>query len=105
MASIVWKTAWGEQVHCTPRFSYYRDGRLALELVDPFNGTRLVTASVNVPEVELAPDEIALKDYSENTGVLDALVRGGVVAVTERAVRTGFVTLPVVRLLSDPVVH
>lgn len=105
MAPILWKTPWGERVACTPQFSYYGNGRLALILVDPFTGERVATASVNVPEVDLEDNEIAIKDYSENQGVLDALVDAGMVALTDRAVASGFVTLPIVRLLADPVVH
>lgn len=57
-----------------------------------------VTASVNVSE-QLAPNEVAVKDYSENTGVLSALVGSGLVSAPVRWILTGFVEIPVCRLL------
>ena len=39
-----------------------------------------------------------MKDYSENAGMLDALVAAGVVAPAGRAVPSGYVELHVVRV-------
>jgi hypothetical protein len=48
----------------------------------------------------LAADELAIKDYSENTGVYDALVDAGIVHPAHRFIRQGFVErVPVVRLV------
>jgi hypothetical protein len=36
--------------------------------------------TVNLPEVHLDPDEVLIKDYAENEGVLASLVNAGIVA-------------------------
>ena len=77
----------------------YANGRTALVLVDALDGSPIATASVNLPDVELAEDEVCIKDYSENEGMLDALVREGIVSETVRHVPSGFVTIPICKLL------
>ena len=78
----------------------YPNGRVALQLVD--EDGPVVVATVNVPEADLGPDEVCIKDYAENAGVLDLLVLMGVVAPTGRRIPTGFVDVPVARLLVAP---
>jgi hypothetical protein len=75
----------------------YENGRIALQLVD--HEGPIATATINVPELHLEPDEALLKDYAENKGMLAALVAAGVVEDTGRRVTTGFVEVPVVRVL------
>lgn len=57
-----------------------------------------LTASVNVTE-RLADNEVAIKDYSENVGVLSALVGAGIVSAPVRWLLTMHVQIPVCRLL------
>lgn len=57
-----------------------------------------LTASVNVTD-ELAVDEVAIKTYSENVGVLDALVASGIIAAPHRWLVSAFVLIPVCKLL------
>ncbi len=59
----------------------------------------MATASLNVPAVELPDNHVVIKDYSENTGMLDALVKAGVVRSTGVRVNVGHVTAPVAELL------
>jgi len=80
---------------CELRWGFYGNGRRALELYD--NGP-IAKATVNIPEVELAEDEVCIKDWSENEGMLDALVEAGIVEDTGRRVEAGFVTAPVARI-------
>lgn len=46
----------------------------------------------------LQGDEIAIKNYSEGEGVLEGLLEAGVVTQPHRSIRSGFVSIPVVRL-------
>lgn len=85
----------------------YNNGRTALELViakddeerDLFKGEPMTMATVNIPMANLEADEVVIKDYSENEGVLEALVKAGVVKDTGKIIATGFVTCPVCKLL------
>ena len=76
----------------------YGNGRTALQLVDAVDGSPIARATVNLPEVEMAPDEVAIKSYGENEGLLEALTDAGVIEPTSRVVVTGYVTVPVCRL-------
>jgi hypothetical protein len=54
--------------------------------------------SVNLEERPLAPTEVAIKNYSECDGMLDALVAAGVVLPPHRIIESGYVELPVCHL-------
>lgn len=84
---------------CQVRWHFYANGRPALLLVDD-QGERMAVATINVPDVDLAPDETIIKDYAENAGMLQALVDAGIVAPTGRVVPVGFTAAPVVKILS-----
>jgi hypothetical protein len=44
-------------------------------LTDKETSEDVLIASVNLPDWGLRPNEIAIKNYSENEGVLDVLIR------------------------------
>jgi len=70
-------------------FRKYGNGRIGITLVD-MDGVPFATGTVNVPEVDLAPDEVIIKDYSENAGIEAALEAAGLIEITERMVQAGF---------------
>lgn len=47
--------------------AYYKGGRKAIVLTE--NGVTIAKATVNIPEVDCADDEVLIKDYAENKGV------------------------------------
>ena len=61
----------------------------------------LMTVNVLLPDEPLEDGEILVKDYSENEGLLACLVKEGVVEDTGRRIPSGFVELPVCKLLVD----
>lgn len=81
-------------LHC----GKYANGRLALRLVN-LEWEPLLTVTVNLPEVLLQADEVAIKDWSENEGVLDFLLTNRIVQRTGRVVPTGFVEAPICKFL------
>ncbi len=81
------------------KLTYSTTGRTALHLIDIVDGSPVATATVNIPEVELANDEVIIKDYSENQGMLDVLLENNIVGQPIRWVSSGFVKLPVCQLL------
>lgn len=46
----------------------------------------------------LTEGELAIKNYSENEGILDVLTNENIVCKPHRFIPSGFVTLPIVRL-------
>jgi hypothetical protein len=77
----------------------YSNGRLAIQLIDAEDGEPVAIATVNLPEHELAPDEVFIKDWSENDGMVEFLVENGIVEYTGRRVPTGYTSAAVCRLL------
>jgi hypothetical protein len=84
-----------KQWDCLIRKLRYDNGRPALQLVDAEDGSPIATATVNLPDVALGRNQVAIKNYSENEGMLDALVAAGVVKPTGQTVRSGYVEVPV----------
>lgn len=83
-------------------FGAYRNGRTAIELLDANDGFPVMVATVNLDNAHLTGDEIIIKDYSENEGVLDFLVQNKITSRPKRWISSGWVTCPVVDLLVKP---
>jgi hypothetical protein len=81
---------------------YAKNGRTALVLNDVGDGDTALVATVNVPQAHLKENQVLIKDYSENHGVLAALETAGVVRRTGESVRSGMVEIPVCDLLVTP---
>ena len=76
----------------------YSNGRQAIELITQ-DGEPMCMATVNVPALALAKDEVIIKDYSENEGIFKVLSDAGIVKATGETVKMGFVECPIVKLL------
>lgn len=81
-------------------FSHYANNRTAMTLVD--DEGQIACATVNLPEYDLKGDEILIKTWSENEGMLDFLTRHKIVEDLGRDVPTGYVSARVCRLLVKP---
>lgn len=82
-------------------FGIYPNDRVAITLIDtsdPEFEERWCTATTNIPEIELADNEVVIKNYSENTGMLEALVAAGIVRDTGKRARGGHLVLPICEL-------
>lgn len=76
-------------------------GGLAMSLVDYITGEPIATCTVNIPEVahRINKDEVLIKDWSENEGMLAGLIQAGIVEDTGLTVPTGFVKAHVCKVL------
>jgi len=82
-------------------FHQYNNGRLAIELTCNDEGyeERWTVATINIPEIKLGENQVIIKNYSENEGVLDALIEAGIVSKPINFVQiSGFVHAPVCEL-------
>ena len=74
-------------------------GRVALRLEDWNDGSPVATITVNLPEAKLDEEhEVCVKDWSENEGMLNAIIAAGFAQDTGRRVPTGFVEAAIVRI-------
>ena len=70
----------------------------ALELVDMEDGFPFAKCTVNIPG--LTKEEVGVKDYSENEGMLDFLTENGIVEKPHRYENSGFVKIPICKIIA-----
>ena len=60
----------------------YPNGRPAIQLFDVETDVPIATATINLPEIPLDDEEneVFIKDYSENEGMLQTLMAAGIVS-------------------------
>lgn len=83
-----------EPVKVNIRKRNYSNGRPALELLDAEDDLPFAVATVNLPDVLLGDNEVLVKDYSENEGMLDFLTHNSIVYPTARGVQSQHVWFP-----------
>lgn len=59
--------------------------------------------TVSMPQDPQAPDEFYIKAYSENEGLYEQLVAQDILSPPHRFLRSGYVSIPVCRLLQPGV--
>ena len=84
---------------CVTKFARYDNHRHAIVLVHAETGEPMYKATVNVPDIHLAVDEIIVKSYAENEGVLMALIDAGVIGSGTTIYSSGHATIHKARLL------
>ena len=87
----------GEEL--TPVIGEYANGQTSIQLIDQ-DGMPFMTASVAIDHemVEVGPDDVIIKNYSENEGILPELFYAGIIEEPHRAFSYNFVTLYVCKL-------
>lgn len=76
---------------CNIQLGKYQNNALAIKLVsavtnldkDLYEGEPIATATVNVDTISLTPDEVIIKSYSENEGMLEALQNEGYIGAAK----------------------
>ncbi len=96
MKTINHKSPFGEY-ELGLQFAKYGNGQTAIKLIDVTDGMPFATATVAVDD-QLLEDEVAIKDYSENQGILDSLMNAGIIEPPHEFIQSGFVTIPVCKL-------
>lgn len=94
-----------KQWNCKVVFGKYHNGNTTIQLVadefDEFPGEPIATASVNLEDGVVGEGKVAIKDYSENEGMLDVMIEAGIVSTPVRLEMRGFVTIPICKLLKE----
>ena len=73
----------------------YANGRIRINLIDNSDNQPYATATTNLPEVLLLDNEVFVKDYSENEGVLEFLTTNNIVVPTDKWATSGHVDVQV----------
>lgn len=101
MKTYKFTSSGGDIYQVFPQVGEYINSQTALELIDTFDGSPVLTASISVPKIALEKNELIIKDYSENEGVLGFLVENNIVRHLGRHIKTGLITAPIVELLPE----
>ncbi len=84
---------------CEVHKSQYENDRIALVLVEQETGDQYAVATTNLPNCECGPGQAYIKSYSENQGILEALMEAGIVSPPVSYVQSGFVEIPLCNVL------
>lgn len=86
------------------RSHYINTDRIALMLIDADDGLPITTCTVNIPEVFVEKDQLIIKDWSENEGILKWLQEHNIVGPRLRSIPTGHVEADLCELLiTEPI--
>lgn len=102
MPTITHKSPFGEDYRLSLQFAKYANGQTAIRLWDLSDGFPYATATVCVEDHLLKEDEVAVKDYSENAGILESLIEGGIVEHPHAFIQSNYVKIPVCKLIIKP---
>jgi len=98
--NIYLKTRYAYCPNAFVRWAQYGNGNIAIRLMLP-SGAPLMTATVN-PSVPLALDEVAVKNWSENEGAEESLIRAGVIeGAPVRTMNLNHVKINIYKLTPD----
>lgn len=79
--------------------NYSNNKRKAIQLIDSEDGCPYCMATINLPEVQLLENEVIIKDYSENEGILHSLVKADIIEDTGKTASSGYTYGNVCKLL------
>jgi hypothetical protein len=99
--SIPFSSPYGEFMNISLVFGKYRNGQRAIEMIDEADGAPYAVASVALVDEFLSDDEVAIKNWSENAGVLESLIENEIVSAPIRYAYSGFVQVPICKLLVE----
>lgn len=89
------------EARVTIHLSKYPSGNTRMDLKDVQDGMNYATASTDMPNIVLLPDEILIKNYSENEGMTDFLVKNNIVTLTHTGMQSGNIWIPVARVNAE----
>lgn len=91
-------------ISCRVKFDrYWSNGRVALVLVneETIPNSNVAVATVNLPYKSMSADEVAIKNYSENSGILQVLMDAEIVEAPTAMEPSGFVYIPICKLTKE----
>jgi len=86
---------WGTKSTVRIELGKYANGRTRINLIDNLDNEPYATATTNLPDVLLLDNEVFIKDYSENEGILNFLTKNNIVVPTNKWATSGHVDIQV----------
>lgn len=82
-----------DEYNCDVYEEQYENERPAIVLYDKEDDETILIATVNLDNYDLKDKEVLIKDYSENEGILDILVKAEIITPAYDMISIGFVVL------------
>ncbi|CAM3854248.1 hypothetical protein [Aquirufa aurantiipilula] len=101
MKTYIFTASDGSTYQVFPQVGEYKNSQTALELISTLDGSTVLTASISIPEIALGKNELIIKDYSENEGVLSFLVENNIVRPLGKYIENGLITAEIVELVPE----
>lgn len=98
MTTINFKDAYGGTYTLKLEIYKYWNNQIAIQLTDVEDNAPYMVATCCI-EDELKEDEVCIKNYSENEGILECLIENKIISQPIRQVNSGYVTLNICKLL------
>jgi hypothetical protein len=76
---------------------YQNNDRICLSVYSP-TGEALMKCTTNIPEVDLTWDLVAIKNYSENEGILECLIANNFISEPIQEIKNRYTEFPVCQL-------
>lgn len=89
-----------KEYNCSVQFGKYPNGRTSITLTDEEGP--VAVATINVPEIEIPNGDVIIKNYSENEGILEALIAEKIVSPSKERINLGYVKADRCTLLKGP---
>ena len=80
---------------------YLANKQISIKLMCEESYALVAVATVCLPEYDFKENETAIKDYSENEGMLSAMIEAGIVRDTGIMIDQEWVQIPIVELLTE----
>ena len=82
----------------TAQFAKYKNGQVAIKLTDNSDGFPYATATVCIEDDLLNEGEVAIKDYSENEGILNSLIESDIIDHPHAFIWIGHIRVPICKI-------
>lgn len=104
VATIPVKTKYVQEEAATVWLSKYTSDDVWALLITDDMRQPLITATINMSGYGMIPadNHVFIKDYSENEGILRALIQGGIVLPAAQEINAGFASVHECELAFDP---
>lgn len=84
---------------CKVMGGMYKNKQKAIQLIDAQDGSPIAVATVCMVNETINEDEVFIKDYSENEGITDVLIKAGIIfPEIIKTVNSGFVKISAYKL-------
>jgi len=84
-----------------PQYGNYQNGQIAIKLIDSSDGMIYAVGTVCVEDNLLKEGEVAIKDYSENEGILGSLIEADIIEPPHAFIQAEFVKIPICKLINE----